>query len=805
MTSDLDFQQLFKNGSPVVADPAVFSLVRLLPHYAQEQPEKQALVFVGAKEGVQETLTYASLLQQVLALAAFLKHAHNVKPGDRVALNVENSPEILLFHLACWFLGAVTVPLDLKRDVFDRKQYKLHVTQCAVLITSDEPEAAAEAEKLQRVLPTIRVVPMSQEIRKNIALGEALALSEIQEDFDQTALILFTSGTTQFPKGAQLSLANLLLNADGIREWLRITPEDRFHIVLPLHHINSTTMSLATLIAGGTIVLSPRYSKSHFWRVMAEQQCTLSSIVPTICFDMLSEQVAFEKYRAKLAQVTRIQLGSAPVQPTDVLKFYDLYNIRLVQGYGSTETALRVTGVSWHGLSDEEYRELVRSNTIGSELKWNTIEILKEDGMPAKENEAGEICIRGPVLTKGYLANDEANTKAFFGGWFHSGDVGYWQYKHGNKQIFITGRMKEIIIKGGVNISPLTVEHAILKNYPDISTCYAASVPDERYGEEIGMVVAFEESVSTDRRKAVLEQLRADAAARNVAGISAYEAPHFVLEVPLSSLPTTSTGKVQRVTIKQYFSEMFSPIAETQTHLFRKITPFDTDHISRLAAIHNTRWGEALGLSEETARQATENGIVLGAIEKSTQKLVGSAFALQLSLEDMEKNVAWLSTYASATENLSLKTHNTDGNAILFVTISTDGKPFAPTTQHTDPEYLRLLANAPHSIDKYLAANSDPVLTFHRQPKAGMQEGAQIFRTLPAARPEDVEALGYCVIMKYPILLDTAAVQKSSSLGIQILEAGMMYAVQQGIVSAYAYSRPSGFLRWLKEQSAKEI
>lgn len=799
MISNLDFQQLFKNGQPVAADPSPFSLAKLLLEFADQNAEKEALVFADLKKGVLETLTYRTFLHQILTLAAFLKNTHNVQPGDTVALNLENSPEILLFHIACWFLGAVTVPLDLKRDVIDRKQYKLQLAKCGVLITSDETDAKAEAEKLRQALPGLRIMPMSRSIREEIAQGNPLPLTEIIEDFNRTALILFTSGTTQFPKGAQLSLANLLLNADGIRDWLRITAEDRFHIVLPLHHINSTTMSLATLLAGGTIVLSPRYSKSNFWRVMAEQRCTLSSIVPTICFDMLSEAASFERSKDQLKQVTRIQLGSAPVQPTDVLKFYDRYGIRLVQGYGSTETALRVTGVAWSDLSDEAYKELVRSNTIGNELKWNNIEILKEDGTPAAENETGEICIRGPVLTKGYLANEEANAAAFQNGWFHSGDVGHWQTKFGQKQIFITGRMKEIIIKGGVNISPLTVEHAILKNYPDISTCYVAGYPDERYGEEIGVAVAFEDAVPREQREAALRKLRADAAAEDIKGISAYESPQFVLEVPLASLPTTSTGKVQRVNIKQYFQDIFSPVAETQTHVFRKMTPFDTEYIAQLAAIHNTRWGEALGLTEKAAFQAAANGIVIGAIEKETGKLVGSAFALQFSTADMEDNADWLSTYDSATANLTLKTHNPHGDAVLFATISTDGKPFAPSTQQNDSAYQQLLATAPQYIDQYLATNTDPVLNFHRQPKAGMQQGAEIFRTIPQARPADVEAMGYCVIMRYPPLRRTVAVQKTSSLGTQILEAGMMYAAQRGITAAYAYSRPSGFLRWLQQ------
>jgi hypothetical protein len=347
------------------------------------------------------------------------------------------------------------------------------------------------------------------------------------------------------------------------------------------------------------------------------------------------------------------------------------------------------------------------------------------------------------------------------------------------------------------------VEHAILKNYPDISTSYVAGYPDKRYGEEIGVVVAFETSVPQERREAVLQQLRKDSDAEDVKGISAYESPQFILEVPLTSLPTTSTGKVQRVNIKQYFQDIFVPIAETGTHYFRKLTPFDTDHLERLVSIHNTRWGEALGLTVETARQAVANGIVVGAIDKKTWQLSGSAFALQLSAADMEKNADWLSSYDSATGNLTLKTHNADGDAVMFVTISTEGKPFSPSTDQNDPAYQQLLAKAPQYIDEYLSTNSDAVLNFHRQPKAGMQNGADIFRIISQARSADVEAVGYCVVMKYPPLPETTSVQETSSLGTQILEAGMAYAAQRKITIAYAYSRPSGFLQWLNQNGKK--
>jgi long-chain acyl-CoA synthetase len=792
----LSFQQLVKDGKGVEVDLNQFSVQKILKNNLAKFPDKEALVFADLKSGVQESLTYRQLVDQVMALAEFLRTEHSLNKGDAVALHLENTPEILLFHLACWLIGCITVPLDLKRDDSDRKAYKLRLTACKAVVV-DEAVSAAESALFGRVSGGLKIIPMSASIRQKIAKGKKLADQSISEDPNNICLILFTSGTTNLPKGVQLSVANLLLNADGIRDWLKITENDRFHIVLPLHHINSTTMSLATLLAGGTIILSPRYSKSNFWRIMAEHHCTLSSIVPTICFDMLTETEAFKQYQPNLKQVSRIQIGSAPVQPTDVTKFYDLYRIKLVQGYGSTETALRVTGVDWQQLDDSQYRELVTSNTIGGELKWNNATVLAENGQPAAEKEEGEICLRGPVLTKGYLDNEEANQEAFIDGWFHSGDVGYWQHIFGQKNFFLTGRKKEIIIKGGVNISPLMIEHAILVNYPQISTCYVAGAPDARFGEEIGVVVAFDESVEQEVQQQTIETLKQDAQAGLIKGVSNYESPKYILKVPLSSLPMTSTGKVQRVNIKEYFQGIFSPIAETSSHSFRRLTPFDIDHITKLVEIHNLRWGSELGITVETATQAVANGIVIAALDKKTGQLVGSAFAEQVHAKDIETKATWLNTYDQATGNLTLKPSTSDGDAILLVSISTAGKPFTPSMKPDEPEYRQLLSAAPKHIDTYLAANTDPVLNFHQASKAGMKEGASIMYPIENARPADIEALGYCVMMKYPTLPENVAVQENSSLGTQILEAGFVYAVKNKISQVYAYSRPSGFVLFI--------
>ena len=348
------------------------------------------------------------------------------------------------------------------------------------------------------------------------------------------------------PKGARLTSRSLWANAAQIVDWLKITEQDRFHILLPLHHINSTTFSLATMLAGGTIVLSPRYSRSRFWRTMAEHRATLASIVPTIAYDLLAEEEAFTARRDDLQQVSRIQLGSAPVQVSVVMEFWAKYRIPLIQGYGSTETSLRCAGVPY-GLTENEYLATARSNSIGTEMRYCNVAILDQECAEVPEGEAGEICIRGPIIMQGYLNDAESSTRAFRGGWFHSGDLGCWQRVNGRRHFFIKGRLKEIIIKGGVNVSPLAVENAILSAFPALDSCYAVGIPDRRYGEEIGVLVA---GTATG-----VDALRQAIKTRDIPRLQAYECPSVCLSVSREDMPMTSTGKIQRVKARELHAE----------------------------------------------------------------------------------------------------------------------------------------------------------------------------------------------------------------------------------------------------------
>jgi long-chain acyl-CoA synthetase len=782
---------LYKNGEQVSPHLPLGSIPEFLLRLADKKPEFAAIQFYDVDHGETNIITYKRLNTLVRALAYTLQNEYHLVARDSVALHLSNSPWLLIFHLACWSIGCITVPLDLKRDDYTRKSYKISETDAKLIVAVDLQEVISFSSEF----PSLRCIGLDQLKLDEIEVSDSATFVQTA---DLVALTLFTSGTTALPKGVQLSVRSLFLNADGIREWLEIGALDRFGIVLPLHHINSTTMCLATLLSEGTVVLCSRYSKSRFWEIMARFECTLSSIVPTICYDLLSEQYSFDLYKEQLSHLSRIQLGSAPVMASDVVSFHALYRIPLVQGYGSTETALRVSGVSPWGFDEPLYETLVQENAIGHELKWTNFTVLLADGSEAKERELGELCVRGPILFNEYLHNVSATEEALRDGWFHSGDQGYWREIENVRYFYITGRIKELIIKGGVNISPLALEDALISSFDEVKACFAVGYPDHRFGQEVAVAVVFDETLPLDRRTALCEEIRHRALTGHITGISSYEAPRKVFDIPFSRLPMTSTGKVQRITIQKYVSEMLSPIAETSEMVFRKITPFDFQYFDLFVAMYFVRWGAALSISRETLEEAVKRGVVIGAFTRERSIPKGILFAEAISRQDLVEMPEWMRIYDSVTDSLRLSRHSETGDALLLVGIATEGAGFERYDSIDEARYAQLKSLGESHIEEYLERKRDPVIGFHHRAKGGLSSGAEVMRVLKDARPKDRAALGFSVIMRYPIITHPR-ISEDASVGVQLIEAAFIYAVNSGIREVFAYSRPAGFLRWVKE------
>ncbi|HEX9722365.1 MAG TPA: class I adenylate-forming enzyme family protein [Candidatus Paceibacterota bacterium] len=757
----MEITEFEKNGKKQTFKPVFGSIAELLEHHAKEFGKKEAIIAVNVDLGEEHSISYKELLELAQKAAGFLAEK-GVQKGDRVAFAFENTATILILELAAGLLGTSSVPIDVKRDTPERKEFKLKDANAKVFFDNE------------------------QEVLEGVAKSPALNVKKPDFGLGAEYLLLYTSGTTANPKGVPLSLRAMMANAQGIAEWQKLSAEDRFGIVLPLHHINSTTMSLATLLAGGTIVLSSRYSASRFWEAASKHAVTITSIVPTILHDLLARK---EEYFSKKYPLyfKRILIGSAPVLPEETMRFMETFGIDVVQGYGQTETALRVTGVPID-LPRPLYRELTKRNSIGKELAYCNVTVLKEGRIEAKENEEGELCIRGPVLGDGYWNNKEATEKEFFEGWFHSGDLGYYEIIQRQKYFFIKGRIKEIIIKGGVNISPAAVEDALLKNFPEINEVCVVGYEDSRMGEEVAAVITVRSLTSNRRNRAsgkeLVEKITRFGAEGKLVGLSRYEAPSkvFVLD---EELPKTSTGKIQRVKVKEMVALRQAQGKQKDQHLYcRFIEPHEKTILKKAVEINNKRWPVAS--SQEEFEQRAKNGYLVGVFDEE-ERLLGTLSALQMTSAELEAAKTW----DAATSKGTLQNNNPNGEIMVCASITVTEDTKAGTVPAL-PEVSQALADA--VVEDYVKTGLDNVLRFHAKPKGGMQKGAKLIKILPQGRPEDAEAMGYNVLVEYPKIEDKKIVRsKSAPPSFLLVEHAMQLAKEKNCTRVIAFSRPAQF------------
>ena len=756
----------------------VDSVVDLLASHAKEFSQKTAIVAVNVDTDEANTISYAQLDFLVRQAASWLSSL-GIKRGDRFAILMTNAPEVIILELAGAIIGATTVPLDFKRDTPDRKLFKLKDTNAKALFIKYEGEPPTDKlpDLIIRSWTTfddfIKLLPSSTTVKKTTPTLE------------DSYVILYTSGTTAFPKGVMLSTRSCLLNAMGIVDWQQFTQDDVFNVVLPLHHINSTEFCLAMLLVGGTIVLNSRYSASRFWHIVSRYKATNTSVVPTILHDLLTRTDEFKKSNLDISRLKRICIGSAPVLPEETMRFSDTFGVRVTQGYGQTETALRVAGVPVE-VDEATYRQLVKTNTIGTELANNHLAIMDENNNEKQEGKEGEICIAGPILADGYLNNPEDSAKSFKDGWFHSGDLGYWKMIDNKKFFFIIGRIKEIIIKGGVNLSPSAIEDALLKTFPQIDEVSVVGYPDARLGEEIAAVVVLKRSHLASQGETLQNQIIESAQNGRIPGLSRYEAPKKVFI--FDSLPKTSTGKIQRVEIKKAVAELIKK--DHPTHYYvRKINDHETEIIKQALKINNVRFPFVPSTLEEFCAR-TQNGLFFGVFEEQ-KGLVGSLSCVQISHPEKIK------TWREASANGTLTNHNPKGDTLLCIAISVISSRRAKLVH-----FGSVKVNPKKYVKEYVRSGKDHVLEFHRKPKGGIP-GATVWKILPNGRPEDKESMGYNVLMKYPTIDESTNIVRSNapSPAILLIEHALLYAKEHGIKDVIAFSRPAGFIKYLEDKS----
>ncbi|MDT5156006.1 MAG: long-chain acyl-CoA synthetase [Acidobacteriota bacterium] len=475
--------------------------------------------------------------------AARLLASRGVGRGDVVSLLLPNGAEYIIAYFACFKLGALAGPVNslLKpeemRYVVGNSEAKL------LLYDSQFAEHVAELRAGLQTLTDVLVFDDERAATEGLA-GEPGAWREIRLAADDEAIIIYTSGTTGRPKGCLLTHGNLLANARQITEWLGFGEEDRLLTVMPLFHMNAVSVTtLSALYAGGSTVVSPRFSASRFWQIVGGYRITSFGSVATMLSMLLATYPEGVPEELKTESLRFAMCGSAPV-PSEVLRrFEQTFECLVVEGYGLSESTCRST----FNPPDARRRAGSCGMSIGNEMR-----VVDEDDRELADGEAGEIVMRGENIFKGYFKNEEATTRAFRGGWFHTGDVGY---RDPEGFFHIIDRMSDMIIRGGENIYPREIDE-LLYRHPAVAEAAAIGVPDKLYGEEVAAFVVLKQGhvASEDEIKDFCGEHLAD-----------FKCPKSVRIV--STLPKGPTGKVLKRELTRGYKEMLG--ASTQ----ERVTP----------------------------------------------------------------------------------------------------------------------------------------------------------------------------------------------------------------------------------------
>ncbi|CAM5644862.1 long-chain fatty acid--CoA ligase [Kitasatospora aureofaciens] len=462
-----------------------------------------------------DTVSYRTLDQDSAHMAGLL-HDRGVKPGDRVAIMLPNTPEFAIAYFGVLRVGGVVVPMNplLKsREV----AYYLGDSGARLLFAGRAVADEARTGAQQAEADAIVVDPGG--------FDELLASGPPAEDVldrheDDTAVILYTSGTTGQPKGAELTHANLTRNCEIVAtEVLELTADDVMFGGLPLFHAFGQTCTLNAVVASGAcLTLLPRFDAGQALRILAVHGVTVFAGVPTIFSRLLQppDRDAYDVSRLRLA------ICGGAAMPVQVLRAFEAaFACVVLEGYGLSETS---PVASFSHLDAPR-----KPGSIGTPIQSVQMRVVDNSGDEVSLGETGEIVIRGHNVMKGYWRRPEATAAAMRGGWFHTGDLGRVDQ---DGYFWIIGREKDVIIRGGYNVYPREIEN-VLYEHPAVADAAVIGLPNPDLGEEVGAAVVLRPGATT-----TAEELR-DYVKRQVA---AYKYPRKVWIV--DTLPKGATGKI---------------------------------------------------------------------------------------------------------------------------------------------------------------------------------------------------------------------------------------------------------------------
>ncbi|NNG36352.1 long-chain-fatty-acid--CoA ligase [Nakamurella aerolata] len=491
------------------------NLANNLVSTAARLPEQPALILD------EHRLSYAQLDKAATAVAGYLK-SQGIQPGDRLALMLPNVPAFAVIYYGALRAGAIVVPMN---PLFKTREIEYYLRDSGASMLFAMPSVTTEAAGAAEAVG-VPFVPIDG--ADTIALGPILQvagappLAEVADRADDdTAVILYTSGTTGSPKGAELTHFNLNRNQQTTTETLlRLGPDDVVMGCLPLFHVFGMTAALnASVASGSTLTLIPRFDPAKALEVIGRDQVTVFEGVPTMYSAMLA--AAAHAPSADLSSLRVCVSGGASL-PVEVLrKFEERFSAMILEGYGLSETS----PVASFNHPDAERKP----GSIGTAIRGVEMAVFDENDAEVPQGEIGEIVIRGDNIMRGYWNKPDDTAVAMRAGWFHSGDLAR---RDEDGYFFIVDRKKDMILRGGLNIYPREIEE-VLYEHPAVAEAAVVGVPHDTLGEEVAAFVVLAEGASAE--PAELSQWVKDR-------LAAYKYPRQVTVIP--ALPKTATGKI---------------------------------------------------------------------------------------------------------------------------------------------------------------------------------------------------------------------------------------------------------------------
>ncbi len=472
-------------------------------------------------------LTYSALRTLVAKTVSDMNNL-GIGRNDRVAIVLPNGPEMATAFVAV-AAGATTAPLNPGYRAEEFRFYLEDLNAKALFVEAGSESPAIDVARSMDV-PVLELTTPGDSAAGTFEItggttvtGDAAQSSGLAEA-DDIALVLHTSGTTSRPKIVPLSQTNICASAQHIGETLALTPADRCVNIMPLFHIHGLIAAvLSSLAAGGSTYCTPGFDALRVFRWFEDAAPSWYTAVPTMHQAIVSRAARNADTLAAM-DLRFIRSSSSSLPPQVMAAVEDTFGCPVIESYGMTEAA--------HQMASNPLPPAARKPGSVGVGAGPEVAIMDDDGNILAQGETGEIVIRGPNVTAGYEANDKANAEAFTNGWFRTGDQGQFDDEG---YLSLTGRLKEIINRGGEKISPREVDE-ILLDHPAVDQALTFAYPHDKLGEEVGAVIVLKEGAEADEKS-----VREFAAAQ----LADFKVPRKVIF--LEEIPKGATGKLQRI------------------------------------------------------------------------------------------------------------------------------------------------------------------------------------------------------------------------------------------------------------------